>query len=102
MSLEVRDQHVERADDLIMLMCQRTNCRAKVAHWDGAGELGHHDVVDAVDLENRVQPRASDWSIVRQSQRNDDAGVEVAEQVRLAIKQISGLSGYLVDIEAGH
>lgn len=78
-------QHVKGVSDLQGMIFERENHFAEPAALDGAGELGVHDMVNAGDREDRVEPAGGLRRFVTRNQRDDDAGVEAGEKIVLAV-----------------
>ena len=61
------------------------------AALDSAGKLRVHDMLDAADLEDRIEPAGWLRGHLARDQRNDEAGIQMLEQVRLAIDDQSAV-----------
>jgi hypothetical protein len=67
------------------------------------GLLGHHDMVIAVDPERGVQP-AHQWRrrLGKREERDGDTGIEMMQDIRLAIEQKVFTAMLSIDVKARH
>lgn len=79
------DQDVQRVDDFEGAVGKRHDNRAQFAALNRAGELCIHDMIRALNDEQRIEPSRRCRRVVARDQGHDEPRIEMAEQVRLAV-----------------